>query len=68
MGHYSTTTNNIVQTLPNIFPNGTPEPGNFSAPVYFNGYVFFGPLADNLQAFKLTNGLLSTTSDLPLAA
>jgi hypothetical protein len=62
MGHYSTTTNNIVQTLPNIFPNGSPEPGNFSAPVYYGGYVFFSPLGDNLQAFKLTNGLLSTSA------
>ena len=62
MGHYSTTTNNIVQTLPNIFPNGSPEPGNFNPPVYYNGYVFFGPLGDKLQAFKLTNGLLSTSS------
>jgi fibronectin type 3 domain-containing protein len=62
MGHYSPTTNNIVQTLPNIFPNGSPEPGNFSAPVYYNGYVFFGPLGDKLQAFKLTNGLLSTSA------
>ena len=64
MGHYNTATNNIVQTLPNIFPNGSPEPGNFSSPVYYNGYVFFGPLADNLQAFTLTNGLLSTTPTL----
>jgi chitodextrinase len=62
MGHYSTTTNNIVQTLPNIFPNGSPEPGNFSAPVYWNGYVFFGPLADTVQAFRLTNGLLPTSA------
>ncbi len=60
MGHYSTTTNNIVQTLPNIFPNGSPEPGNFRPSCYNNGYVFFGPLGDKLQAFKLTNGLLST--------
>ena len=37
MGHYNTTTNNVIQTLANIFPNGTPEPGNFSSPVYFNG-------------------------------
>jgi hypothetical protein len=62
MGHFSSTTNNIVQTLPNVFPNGQPEPGNFTAPVYYNGYVFFGPLNDNLQAFKLTNGLLSTSA------
>ena len=64
MGHYSTTANNIVQTLPNIFPHGTPEPGNFIPPVYYGGYVFFSPLADNLQAFKLTNGLLSTSATL----
>jgi fibronectin type 3 domain-containing protein len=62
MGHYSTSTNNIVQTVPNAFPNGQPEPGNFTAPVYFNGYVFFGPTNDTLQAFKLTNGLLSTSA------
>ena len=68
MGHYNSSTNNIVQTLPNIFPNGSPEPGNFSTPVYYNGYVFFGPLADNLQAFKLTNGLLSTTPTFRSAA
>jgi hypothetical protein len=50
-----------VQTLPNIFPKGTlPVPGNYSAPVYFNGSVYFGPVADTLQAFRLTNGLLST--------
>src|SRR5262249_24717788 len=64
MGHFNSSTNNIVQTLPNIFPHGTPEPGNFIPPVYFGGYVFFSPLADNLQGFKLTNGLLSTSASL----
>ena len=49
----------IVQSLVNIFPFGTPEPGNYSAPVYFNGTVYFGPIRDNVQAFRLTNGLLS---------
>jgi hypothetical protein len=50
-----------VQTLPNIFPLGTaPIPGNYSAPVYFNGSVYFGPVADKLQAFAVNNGLLST--------
>ena len=45
-------------------PNGQqPEPGNYSAPVYFNGYVFFVPDGDNLQAFKLTNGLLVDERD-----
>src|SRR5262249_5998785 len=49
-----------VQSLPNIFPNGTPEPGNYTTPVYFNGTVYFGPVNDNIQAFQLTNGQLST--------
>jgi hypothetical protein len=60
MGHYSATTNTNVQTLQNIFPFGTPLPGNYSSPVYFNGTVYFGPVADAVQAFSLTNGLLST--------
>jgi len=62
MGHYrSGNDNQIVQSLVNIFPFGTPEPGNYSSPVYFNGSVYFSPVSDNIQAFKLTNGLLSTT-------
>src|SRR4029077_8017528 len=28
------------------------------------GYVFFGPLNDTIQAFKMTNGLLSTSPTL----
>ena len=62
MGGYNASNDNqIVQSLVNIFPFGTPEPGNYSAPVYFNGTVYFGPIRDNIQAFRLTNGLLSTT-------
>jgi len=60
MGGYSTSTNRNVQTLDNIFPFGTPLPGNYSSPVYFNGRVYFGPVSDVVQAFNLTNGLLST--------
>jgi hypothetical protein len=59
MGHYNPSNDNqIVQSLVNIFPNGTPEPGNYNAPVYFNGTVYFGPVNDTLMAFRLTNGLL----------
>jgi chitodextrinase len=64
LGHYNGTSNTNIQTLQNIFPNGSPEPGNFSSPVYFNGYVFFGPTGDSIQAFKLTNGLLPTSATL----
>jgi chitodextrinase len=62
MGHYNSANDSqIVQSLVNIFPFGTPEPGNYSSPVYFNGRVYFGPIADTIQAFSLSNGLLSTT-------
>jgi chitodextrinase/nitrogen fixation protein FixH len=50
-----------VQTLANIFPFGTPLPGNYSSPVYYNGVVYFAPVADVVQAFSLTNGLLSAS-------
>ena len=61
MGQYNTKNNSqIVQTVVNVFPNGTPEPGNDSAPVYFNSQVYFSPINDAVQAFKLTNGLLSS--------
>jgi hypothetical protein len=60
MGHYDSINNNqAVQTLVNIFPFGTPEPGNYSAPAYFNGTVYFSPVNDNIQAFTLTNGLFN---------
>ncbi len=60
MGQYHATDQN-VQTLVDIFPFGTPLPGNYSSPVYFNGAVYFGPVADSAQSFRLTNGLLSTS-------
>ena len=61
MGHYNANNDSqIVQSLVNIFPFGTVEPGNNSSPVYFNGNVYFSPISDNIQAFQVTNGLLST--------
>jgi chitodextrinase len=63
MGHYNASDDSqIVQSLVDIFPYGTPEPGNYSGAVYFNGQVYFGPIADNIQAFTLSNGLLSTSA------
>jgi len=60
MGKYNSSNDNqIVQSLPNALPNGSPEAGNFSTPVYFNGYIYFGAVEDNLRAFQLTNGRLS---------
>jgi hypothetical protein len=37
------------------------EGGNFSSPVYWNGSVYFAPVAGPVQAFALANGLLSTS-------
>jgi phosphodiesterase/alkaline phosphatase D-like protein len=68
MTHFNAADQN-PQTLVNIFPFGTPLPGNYSSPVYFNGAVYFAPVADVLQMFKLNNGLLTTapTSTSPEA-
>jgi len=63
MGHFNPTDDSqIVQSLPNIFPNpgGSNTLGNFSVAVYFNGFVYFSPVAGTIQAFQLSNGLLST--------
>lgn len=63
MGHYNPSNDNqIVQALPNIFQGGTPEPGNFSSPVYFNGYIYFSAISNPLQAFQMINGRLLTSA------
>ena len=62
MGHYNPNNDSqIVQALVGALPNGDQEEGNFSAPVYFNGYIYFAAVNDTLKAFQLTNGLLSTS-------
>jgi len=61
LGHYNSANNSqIVQSLVSVLPNGTSDTGNYSTPVYFNGWVYFGAVNDTLKAFQLTNGLLST--------
>ena len=64
MGRFSGTTNDnqIVQSLPGVFGAGTPLPGNFSAPVFFNGVVYFSPVSDAIQAFPLSSGRFSVSS------
>jgi hypothetical protein len=62
MGKYNPNNDDqIVQELVNIFPYGVPETGNFIPPVYFSGNVYFSPINDTVQAFSITNGLLSTS-------
>jgi hypothetical protein len=60
MGHFNASNDNqIIQSLPGILPHGGLEQGNFSAPAFFNGYVYFAAVSDTLKAFQLNNGLLS---------
>ena len=61
MGHKTANDSGAVQAFQNIFPFGTPEPGNYSAPVYFNRTVYFSPIADAVKAFQLNNGLISSS-------
>ncbi len=68
LGHYNASGDTqVVQALESILPNGTQEEGNYSSLAYFNGWVYFGAVSDNLKAFQMTNGLLSSgpTSQSP---
>ena len=61
MGHYNPNNDSqVVQSLVNALPSSDNEHGNFSSPVFFNGYIYFGAVSDVLKAFQLTNGLLSS--------
>ncbi len=62
MGQFNPNNNSqIVQTLQSILPNGSLDEGNFSAPAFFNGSVYFAAVNDNLKAFQLSNGTLSSS-------
>ena len=64
MGQYNGSNNNqIVQSLPNVLTVGTPgyDHGNFSAPVFFNGTVYYAAVSDFIKALQWSNGLLSTS-------
>jgi IPT/TIG domain/Fibronectin type III domain len=69
LGKYNANNDNqIVQSLPGVLPNGNFEAGNFSTPVFFNGFVYFGAINDSLKAFQMTNGMLSATPSSETAA
>ena len=54
MGHYNSSNDNqIVQSLVGILPNGDQEIGNFSTPVYFNGYVYFAAVNDYTEGISV---------------
>ncbi|HME71568.1 MAG TPA: pyrrolo-quinoline quinone [Myxococcota bacterium] len=63
MGHYNPNNDSqIPQALANIIPGGTVHTGNFKAPVYFGGSVYFGAVSDPIRALQLSGGSLSTTT------
>jgi hypothetical protein len=65
MGHYNSVSNEIIYEVDNVFTNSSGygySSGNFSSPVYFNGYVYFCPVRDNVQAFQVGNGQVSTNA------
>jgi hypothetical protein len=69
MGHYHANSDQIVQSLVNIFPSDPiNDSGNFGSPVYFNGSVYFCAVSDHIRAFQLSNGLLSTSPTSQSAA
>jgi hypothetical protein len=63
LGGYNTTTNNVVQSLPNAVGGSGPQAkeGVWSSPAYWSGNVYYWGVYDNLKSFALQNGLLSTT-------
>jgi hypothetical protein len=60
MGGYNTTTDQVLQAQ--AYSVGSV--GVWSTPAYFNGTVYYWGRFDNLKAFPLVNGLLSTTPTL----
>ncbi|HUI42873.1 MAG TPA: pyrrolo-quinoline quinone, partial [Terriglobia bacterium] len=56
LGHYSSSSNNNLQTL--YFAVG----GMFGMPAYWNSNVYFWGSYDFIKAFRLTNGSLSTSA------
>jgi hypothetical protein len=68
MGGYNPTDDSqIPQALANLLPGGTLDSGNFKAPVYFAGFVYFGAVSDSLRALKLGGGSLSMSTQSPEA-
>jgi hypothetical protein len=57
LGGYSTTANQVVQSLSRAVGNN----GAWSSPAYWNGNIYYWGKYDYLKAFALSNGLLATT-------
>ena len=62
MGHFSPSSNNIWQQLTQVLGGrltGNQNGGLWSTPAYFNGHVYFGPVARPLASFSINNARLA---------
>jgi mono/diheme cytochrome c family protein len=55
MGHYSPTTNNIVQTAQTVVA------GTWGTPAYFNYRIYNQSEGDTMKAFSISNGVMSAS-------
>jgi fibronectin type 3 domain-containing protein len=62
MGHFNSNNDNqVVQAIPDLFPNGTFITGNEKAPILWNNRLFFSAVSDKIKSFTLSNGVMSTS-------
>jgi hypothetical protein len=57
MGKFSTNNNNIYQELAGALPGGV-----WAMPAYYNNTIYYGSVGSPIQAFTITNAMLSSTS------
>ncbi len=55
MGKFNSTSNNIYQEVPGIFPKGV-----WSMPAYFNGRLYYGPTGEPIMALQFKDAKLQT--------
>ncbi len=55
MGHFDSTTNRIVQTLPSVMG------GIWGVPAYWNGRIYFQGSGDVLKAFGISNAVIAAS-------
>ena len=56
MGKFNSSADKIYQELLSILHNGV-----WSMPAYFNGFLYYGPVGNNLMAFQFVNAKLQPT-------
>lgn len=57
LGKFSTSADNIYQQMSGVMPGGV-----WSSPAWFNGFLYYGDVGDNIRAFAFTNGLFDTVA------